>query len=414
MVISRPEADRAQISTFRALEIFDAALRREAAGEKVFHLQVGQPSKGAPKAALEAMRTALDTPLGYTGALGRPSLRARIAEWHMSRGARAVAPERVAATAGSSAAFQLAFLATLDVGKRLAVIEPGYPSYAAIAEALGIEVVRIAAEPSNGWKPTPDQLRAAAPLDAVLIASPANPTGATLTKAELSALMATTRELGAWYISDEIYHGLEHGDRAASALEVADDAIVISSFSKYFRMTGWRIGWMVVPDPLLGALERLAQNFFISAPTPGQIAAEAAFDGLAELEADRAVYTRNRDVLLDAARGFGLTEIAPPDGGFYLYANARPLFREGEDSLSFCQALLEDTNVAIASGYDFDRARGGDTVRMSFCVAPETLDEGVARIAAWAKARAAGDTQLAKNLGSGTAPGRRATARPSM
>lgn len=351
-----------------------------ATGRKIVRLEVGQPGGGAPETARAALASALRRPLGYTVALGAPDLRAAIARRYAAVDGVDVDPGRVIVTTGSSAGFQLAFLSLFDVGDRLALGEPGYPSYRHIASALGLSPVRIEMGPETGWAPTPAAIEAAGGADGVLVASPANPTGAILPQTQLRALADWADASGAALISDEIYHGLHFGSPAATALALTEDAVVLNSFSKYHGMTGWRIGWMIAPERLVRPIERLAQNLFICPPHAAQIAALGALEAGAdeELESRRLVYAENRRILLDALDSIGLAPIAPADGAFYLYLDVAEF---GLDSGRFCNRLLTEAGVATTPGYDFDAVRGGDTVRLSYAGPQDDVALGVERIA---------------------------------
>ena len=299
----RQPARRSQVPSFIVMDVISAAARREAAGHRVIHMEVGQPGTPAPKVARDAVKRSIDTDkLGYTEGLGLPALRARIAEHYRETYGVRIASERVVVTTGSSAAFVLSFMALHDPGDRVLLPSPGYPCYRHILSALGVESVLAVTGPETRWMPTAAQITAAARspgLASVLIASPGNPTGSMLSPERLAEIVATCREHRLWFISDEIYHGLTYTAPAHTALEFGDDVIVINSFSKYFSMTGWRIGWMIVPPGLVRILEKLATNLYISPPTVSQVAALAAFDGRDELDANRAVYAANREVLLE-------------------------------------------------------------------------------------------------------------------
>ena len=371
---------RGAVAPFHAMEVLRAANARAAAGARVLHLEVGEPAAGAPAAAREAARRAVESGrAGYTEALGLPALRARIARHYEERHGVSVDPARVAITVGASGAFILAFLAAFDPGDRVALAEPGYPAYRNILGALGVEAVTLAAGAAEGFQPTPETLSAAAPLDGVVVASPANPTGAMLDASALAALADWSRDAGARLISDEIYHGISYGVRESSVLEHDPRAVAINSFSKYFAMTGWRLGWMVVPEDLIGAVERLAQNLFISAPAPAQHAALAALDCRNELDSLVAGYARNRRVLLERLPRAGFRLPAPADGAFYIYADIGDL---AADSRALCAAMLADCGVAATPGIDFDRRRGHRFVRFSFAGSESDTSEAAARLAA--------------------------------
>ncbi len=360
-----------------------AAAALEASGRRVIHMEVGQPAGGLPSAARSALEAALHEPLGYTVALGRQDLRDGIARLTAERYCVDIDPGRVIVTTGSSAGFQLAFLTLFDAGARLAMADPSYPSYRNIAHALGLEPVRIEATAETRYQPTPALLAAAGRFDGLLVASPANPTGTMLSEADFSALIAASEAEGAAFISDEIYHGLDYTGRAVSALEISDDAIVINSFSKYFAMTGWRVGWMIVPDDLVRPIERLAQNLYICPPHAAQMAALGALspDATTELEGRRKDYERNRALLLEALPKAGVSRFAPADGAFYLYADIADMLAASEDSGDWCARLLDAEGVAATPGWDFDTVRGGQTVRFSFAGPVDDIAEGAERIA---------------------------------
>jgi aspartate/methionine/tyrosine aminotransferase len=387
-------SERSGIAPFMVMDVMQAAARLEAEGRRIVHMEVGQPGTAAPRSAREAVRAALETEsLGYTLALGLPALRARIARHYLDWYGVTVPAERVVVTNGSSAAFVLSFLALFDVGDRVALPAPGYPCYRHILTALGQRPVRLVTGPDTRWMPTAEQLEAAhaeAPLKGLLVASPANPTGTMLEPERQAELVALCRRLGLWYVADEIYHGLTWEGPAHTALEQGDDVVVINSFSKYFSMTGWRVGWMVVPEALVRPIERLAQNLYISPPAVAQVAALGAFDGIQELEANKAVYAENRRLLLEALPRLGLDRIVPADGAFYLYVDVSALT---DDSIAFTRAMLEETGVAATPGLDFDDTPDGESIRgarfVRFSYAGNTADmaEALARLARWPRLR---------------------------
>ena len=373
-------ARRAGVAPFHAMEVLRAANAREAAGARVLHLEVGEPAAGAPERVLAAAGRALaEGGLGYTEALGLPALRARIARHYGERYGLAIDPARVAVTAGASGAFVLAFLAAFDAGDRVALAEPCYPAYRNILGALGIEAVALPSGRARRFQPDPAMLEAAAPLDGVVLASPSNPTGSMMAEPALAAVAAWARESGARLVSDEIYHGITYGMRESTALAHDPAAVVVNSFSKYFGMTGWRLGWAVVPEDLAGAFERLAQNLFISPSAPAQRAALAAFDCHAELDARVAAYARNREVLLRRLPEAGFGPFAPADGAFYVYAGIGGL---AADSRALCAEMLDELGVAATPGIDFDRRRGGGFVRFSFAGAEADIALAAGRLAA--------------------------------
>jgi aspartate/methionine/tyrosine aminotransferase len=373
---------RSNIAPFMVMEVMNEAARREAAGERVIHMEVGQPATAAPRAAREAAKRAIDDgALGYTLALGNPVLRERISQHYKDWYGIDVSSSRVVITSGSSAAFVLAFLTLFDVGDQVALPSPGYPCYRQILSALGQRPSIVETGPNTRWMPTSDQIDAIADdIAGLLLASPANPTGTMLENDRLAGLVKLCDQQGLWFISDEIYHGLTYGRKAETALAHSDNAIVINSFSKYFSMTGWRIGWMVVPDALVDVVERIAQNVYICAPAVAQVAALGAFDGMDELERNVAVYRANREVLLDGLPQVGFDEIVPADGAFYLYCDVS---KYTTDSLAFSQTMLKETGVAATSGIDFDVDRGGRYLRFSYAGATEDMVEALERLKAW-------------------------------
>ena len=377
MKISR----RSRIAPFLAMDVMEQARQVEDAGRDVVHMEVGQPATPAPAAAVGRLTAALHAgdPMGYTVSLGLPELRKGIADLYGRRHGLDLNPERVIVTAGSSGAFILAFLALFDAADRVALADPGYPAYRNILAALDLEVVRIEATLVTGYQPTVADLVSLDPVKGLLIASPANPTGTMLDRSSLDALAGYCTDAGTALISDEIYHGLTYERAATSALEVSDDVIVINSFAKYFSMTGWRIGWMVVPERMVRTIEALAQNLFICAPHASQIAALGALGAEPELEALKAVYAENRRLLMETLPGLGFRDIAPADGAFYIYADISALIGNG-DSRAFCLRLLQEGGVAATPGLDFDPVRGGRTVRLSFACSTDEIREGLSRI----------------------------------
>lgn len=374
---------RSNVPPFIVMDVMAAAARIEAAGGHVIHMEVGQPFAPAPKTAIEAARAALSGRIAYTEALGIPTLRARIARHYKERHGFDLDPGRVIVTTGSSGGFLLAFLALFEAGARVGIANPGYPPYRHILTALGCEPVLIETSDETRWAVTPDALRAVharKKLDGLLVASPANPTGTMMNADTLGALMRTAEELGIKFISDEIYHGLDYTFPAVTALEMSDSAVAINSFSKYFCMTGWRIGWMVAPEPLVRPIERLQQNFAISVPALSQIAAEAAFEGRTEMEEIKHGYERNRRILIEGLPGAGLEHFLPADGAFYLYANVA---RFSDDSHDFARRMLEEAHVAATPGIDFDPVDGRHYVRFCYAGSEAEMHEAVGRIARW-------------------------------
>jgi aspartate/methionine/tyrosine aminotransferase len=374
----------ARVSPFLAMDVLSAAAAKERAGGSVVHMEVGQPSAPAPRPVLEAARAALDHGrIGYTEALGIASLRERIARHYRDAYGVDIAPERVVVTTGSSAGFVLAFLALFDAGDRLAISAPGYPAYRNILAALDLETLAVPLRAAEGWRLTAEGIAEAAgaePLAGLLAMSPANPSGTMIGASGLAGLARLARERGLWFVSDEIYHGLTYGEPADTALRHHPDAIVINSFSKYYCMTGWRIGWIVVPDRLVRPVETLAQNLYISPPYLSQVAAAAAFDATEELEAVKADYARARTVLLEELPGLGITQLHPADGAFYLYAD---VVRFTNDSIAYCRRMLDEAGVAATPGVDFDLGEGHHHVRFSFAGGEEACREAVRRLKGW-------------------------------
>jgi aspartate/methionine/tyrosine aminotransferase len=375
---------RSDVAPFMAMDVMAAAARLEAQGRRIVHMEVGQPAAPAPSAAIAAARAALDTArIGYTEALGIASLRSRIARHYREFHGLELDPGRVVVTTGSSAGFLLAFLTLFEPGDRVAMARPGYPPYRHILTALGCEPVPIEISEHTRWSITVESLLAAhrrKPIQGVLIASPANPTGTMMTDAALAELVAAAEAEGIRVISDEIYHGLDYAFAAETAARLSERAIVINSFSKYFCMTGWRVGWMVVPTPLVRPIERLQQNLAISVPTLSQIAAEAAFDARAEMEEVKHGYERNRRILLEGLPKAGLDKFLPVDGAFYLYADVS---RFSGDSLAFANSMLEEAGVAATPGIDFDPVDGKRFLRFCYAGSTEEMREAVRRIGAW-------------------------------
>jgi len=366
------------------MDVMRAAIDRENAGDRVIHMEVGQPGAAAPHAVIAAAEAALrDGYFGYTESLGIRALRSRIARHYSEAYGLDVPPERIVVTTGSSAGFNLAFLSAFDAGDRIALPTPGYPAYRNIMSALGLETVEIETDANSRFALTPDMLAAAharTPLRGVLIASPANPTGTMMAPDALAALVSAAHDLGIRFISDEIYHGLVYEGVAETALKSSADAIVVNSFSKYYCMTGWRVGWMILPENLVRPVERIAQNLYISPPDISQRAAIAAFDATDELEAVKAGYAANRRLLLRRLPEIGFEDHAPVDGAFYIYVSVR---RFANDSVEFTRRMLAEAGVAATPGPDFDRMRGHGTVRFSFAGTEADMAEAVDRLAAW-------------------------------
>ncbi len=379
------KSSRGDVSPFIVMDVMEAARRLEDAGRSIIHMEVGQPGTGAPKGALAALERAMASdPLGYTVALGRPDLRARISQLYRDWYRIEVPAERIVITTGSSAGFVLAFTTLFDAGDRVAVGEPGYPSYRNILRALDLVPVGIQTQAANRFQPTPQQVAALPDIAGLLVASPANPTGTMLDRAALEGLIKTCAARRITFISDEIYHGIQYDQPAVSALEISDEVVVINSFSKYFSMTGWRIGWMVLPESHVRQLERLAQNMFICAPHASQITALAAMDCDAELSANLSIYGQNRALLLAGLKAAGFERVAPPDGAFYIYADVSDLT---DDSQKFAREILEIAGVAVTPGLDFDPIRGQRGLRFSYARAADDIAEGIRRLQAFMATR---------------------------
>jgi aspartate/methionine/tyrosine aminotransferase len=377
---------RSGVPPFMVMDVMAAAARIEEQGARVIHMEVGQPAASAPSTALKAAEAALKTGrIGYTEALGIPSLRARISRHYNESYGAAIDPARIVVTTGSSGGFILDFLALFEPGDRVAVAEPGYPPYRHILTALGCEPVSIPISEETRWALTVDGVMAAhrrKPLAGVLVGSPANPTGTMLDADHLKTLERACDDAGIKFISDEIYHGLDYAFPAETAAKISPDALVVNSFSKYFCMTGWRVGWMVVPAPLVRPIERLQQNLAISVPTLSQIAAEAAFDGSKEMDAVKRGYEENRKILIEGLPKAGLDKFLPADGAFYLYADVS---RFTGDSFAFAKQMLEETHVAATPGIDFDPVRGKHFIRFCYAGSAAEMREAVERIGRWLK-----------------------------
>ena len=375
---------RSEVPPFMVMDVMAAAARIEEEGGRVIHMEVGQPAARPPTNAIEAARAALlSERLGYTETLGIPRLRARIAQHYRETYGIDIDAQRIAVTTGSSAAFTLAFLALFESGDRVAVALPGYPPYRHILSALGCKPVPIETTEATRWAITPDMLIAEhrkAPLKGVLIASPANPTGTMIPAPALRELVAAAESEGINFISDEIYHGLDYAFAAETASKLSEAAVIINSFSKYFCMTGWRIGWMVVPAALIRAVERLQGNLAISVPALSQMAAFAAFDGRAEMEAVKHGYEENRRILLAGLPKIGFDKILPVDGAFYLYADVSGFC---SDSHEFARRMLAETHVAVTPGVDFDPVHGRHFIRLCYAGAHAEMEEALERIGKW-------------------------------
>ena len=371
-----------RMAAFEVMDVVRQARERDAHhdGRATCHLEVGQPGRPAPRAVIDAAREALERPLGYTDGLGTPELRARIAEHYRHRHDLELDPERVAVTTGASGGCVLAFLAFFDIGDRVGVVQPGYPCYANILEALGVEAVAVPVDSGTGYRPTSAVLDAAAPLQGVVVANPSNPTGSVLDAGELDALAAWCDEHGTRLVLDEIYHGI--ADRPLPTAAGRADAVVVQSFSKYFCMTGWRLGWLVLPEAAVRAVERLAQNLFLAPPTLSQLAAVAAFDATEELDLHARRHRTNRRVLIEMLRAAGVDDIAPAEGAFYVWAD----LSAWGGSRALCRRWLEELGVAATPGVDFDPARGERYVRFSVAGPTEEVEEAAGRLGPWLQA----------------------------
>lgn len=375
---------RSAVAPFFTMEILKAATERAAGGARVFHMEAGEPGSGAPKAVLDAAAAALaEGAIGYTESRGMSALRARIAQLYEERYGLALSAERVVVTIGASSGLLLAFLAAFDAGDRVALAEPGYPAYRNTLRALGVEPVALAVTAETRFQPTVAMLEALKePVQGLILASPSNPTGTMLPRSALEAVAGYCARRGIRVIADEIYHGITYDAPAATIAAFSDSAIVINGFSKYFSMTGWRLGWMVAPPDLARPVELLSQNLFVSPPALSQRAALAAFDCREELEANVARYARNRDIVRAALAEAGFGEVAPCDGAFYAYADVAGLT---EDSEAFCRRMLAECGVAATPGIDFDTRRGRSFVRFSYAGSTEEVTAASAALLRWSK-----------------------------
>ena len=368
---------RGSVDPFIVMDVMEAASKKEKSGYEVIHLEVGQPGTSAPKMAAESVKNKISkSTMGYTVALGIPELREKIADLYLRWYNVQVEPERIIVTPGSSGAFILTFTGLFDVGDTVGVGSPGYPSYRQILKALSLNTNTIKTFNNNKFQPVVADIINNS-LDGLIVASPANPTGSMLNKNDLEKLITACKTKQTVFISDEIYHGIEYESRAVSALEVSDDCIVINSFSKYFSMTGWRLGWVVVPKNHIRQFERLAQNMFICAPHISQIAALGALDAYDELKLNLKTYETNRTMLIEELPKLGLKNFAPPDGAFYFYIDVSEYT---DDSVTFAKSILDEVHVAITPGIDFDSERGLKTIRLSYACSTSDLKEGLKRL----------------------------------
>jgi aspartate/methionine/tyrosine aminotransferase len=377
------QSTRGDVDPFIVMDVMEAARKAEVAGRHIIHMEVGQPGTGAPAAARDRLIADMADPLGYTVGLGLPDLRARIAQHYGAWYGIDLDPARVVVTSGASGGFLLAFSALFDNGERVGLGTPCYPSYRQILRAVGLTPVDIPTDLADRFQPQPGVV-AAHDLAGLIVASPANPTGTMLDRDQIAALASACQAGNAALISDEIYHGIDYDLAPVSALNVTDDVYVINSFSKYFSMTGWRVGWMVVPQDHVRRIERLAQNMFICAPHAAQRLALHAMDCPDELEANKAVYATNRQLMIDGLRAAGLGAFAPPDGAFYIYVDVSAYT---DDARQFAADILDQAGVAVTPGLDFDAMRGHHWLRFSYARSSADIREGLDRIARFMKAR---------------------------
>ena len=371
------KSKRSNVDPFIVMDVMEAARKAESSGKNIIHMEVGQPGTAAPKLAKDFISKEISkNNLGYTVTLGLPSLRDRISklygEWYNLK----ISPDRIIITTGSSGAFILSFATLFNAGDRVGIASPGYPSYRQILKSQDLIPVDIQTKIENKFQPIPEDI-SSNNLHGILVASPANPTGSMIDKKSLTNLINSAKENNASFISDEIYHGIQYENKPTSALEITNDCYVINSFSKYFSMTGWRVGWMVVPEDHVRQVERLAQNLFICPPHVSQLTALASMDAKEELEQNINVYKKNREILLEELPKAGLKTFSPPDGAFYIYVDISEF---SNDSLKFCKDVLDQAGVAITPGLDFDQKRGNSTIRFSYARSTEDIIEGVRRI----------------------------------
>ncbi len=383
-VFTAPAASlRSDVEIYQMWEVFKAVNARVKAGGKVVSLLAGEPTLPPPQAAIKAAQEALNSgkPLGYTEALGIPALREGIARLYKRRHGLDIPSQRVAVTVGTSAGLMLAFLAAFSAGDTVAVVEPSYPAYRGTLKAIDLVPYRLTTDASTGYRVTPEMIAALPPeVKGVVIASPANPTGTMLSAAELRAIYDLCQRRGLWLIVDELYHGVTYDRPAETVLSAGNDAIVINGFSKYWGMTGWRLGWLVLPERLVQRIEGLHGSLQISAPTLSQLAGIAALEADAELVPRVEAYRVNRDKLLEAVKRWGITRFAPPDGAFYLYLDVGDFT---DDSVAFCKRMLDETGVVAAPGVDFNTADGHRYIRFSFCMDAAIIDDAIARLDPW-------------------------------
>ncbi len=371
------KSKRSNVDPFIVMDVMESARKAEANGKHVIHMEVGQPGTPAPKLAKQFISDEIsNNDLGYTVTLGLPELRNRISKLYADWYNIDLNPDRIIITTGSSGAFILSFAALFDVGDRVGIAAPGYPSYRQILKSQDLIPVDIFTELQNKFQPIPKDIKENN-LNGLLVASPANPTGSMLDKKKLKELINTAHENKVSFISDEIYHGIQYENNPTSALEISNECYVINSFSKYFSMTGWRVGWMIVPEDHVRQVERLSQNLFICPPHVSQLTALSAMDAKDELNHNVDVYKKNRSILLEELPKAGLNKFSPPDGAFYIYID---ISEYSKDSLNFCKEVLDKAGVAITPGLDFDQKRGNSTIRFSYARSTEDIIEGANRI----------------------------------
>ena len=375
-------SNRSLIPPFIVMDVMRAANERAASGSDVLHLEVGQPSSPAPKKVIETAQFVLaDDKLGYTDALGISLLREKISGHYRDTYGVNVDPKRIVITSGSSGGLLLSFLSSFDVGDCVGMATPGYPAYKNMLKSSGVKVVEVPVHSKSHFQLKPEVLdKLSENLDGLIISSPSNPTGSMISSSGMRDLVDWCDRRGTRLISDEIYHGIVYGEQASTALSYGTDVIIINSFSKYFSMTGWRLGWMVIPESMIRSIECLAQNLYISPPSLSQMAAVAVFDCMDELNENVARYRINRDILLEELPNAGLERFAPVDGAFYIYANVSHLTN---DSSEFCKRMLSEIGVAMTPGIDFDGINGKSYVRLCFAGATQDINQAAARLQKW-------------------------------
>ena len=375
-------SNRSLIPPFIVMDVMRAANERAASGSDVLHLEVGQPSSPAPKKVIETAQFVLaDDKLGYTDALGISLLREKISGHYRDTYGVNLDPKRIVITSGSSGGLLLSFLSSFDVGDCVGMATPGYPAYKNMLKSLGVKVVEVPVDSKSHFQLKPEVLdKLSENLDGLIISSPSNPTGSMISSSGMRDLVDWCDRRGTRLISDEIYHGIVYGEQASTALSYGTDVIIINSFSKYFSMTGWRLGWMVIPESMIRSIECLAQNLYISPPSLSQMAAVAVFDCMDELNENVARYRINRDILLEELPNAGLERFAPVDGAFYIYANVSHLTN---DSSEFCKRMLSEIGVAMTPGIDFDGINGKSYVRLCFAGATQDINQAAARLQKW-------------------------------